>query len=156
MITALDSNVLLDLLIPGAPFGAQAERALTLVSRQGGLVVCEAVYAELAAQFPSCELLDQFLADSGLQLEPSGREALCAAGARWAGYARRHPRVFLCPRCGISVDLAICPSCLVPVTFRQHILADFVIGAHALNHADRLLTRDRGYYATYFPELALI
>ena len=156
MITAVDSNVLLDLLVPGAPFGDQAERALTVAAYKGGLVVCETVYAELAAQFPSRDLLDHFLADAGLQLEPSGREALYAAGASWASYARRRPRRIECPRCGTSIPLVTCATCLLPIPVRQHVLADFVIGAHAMHYADCLLTRDRGYYSTYFPALVLV
>lgn len=80
--------------------------------------------------------------------------ALALAGQRWMEYTRRRRQRIACPACGTGQTVA-CTKCGSIIALRQHIVADFLIGAHAVVHADRLLTRDRGYYATYFPELTL-
>jgi hypothetical protein len=153
MITAVDTNVLLDVLIPDAPHGEESERALAEAVGAGALLISEPVYAELAVHFPDRTDLDRFLADTGISLEPSGGEALHRAGSAWSQYLRRRPAV-ACPQCGATQELR-CDRCGASIQPRQHVVADFVIGAHALVHADRLLTRDRGYYGTYFPALKL-
>ncbi|OGT25338.1 MAG: hypothetical protein A2Z17_04620 [Gammaproteobacteria bacterium RBG_16_66_13] len=154
MITAVDTNILLDVLIPDAPHGDQSEQALVEALLAGAMMVCESVYAELASHFPARAELDRFLADAGIRLKPSGQDALHRAGRAWSEYLQRRPAALACPQCGATQDVR-CEQCEASIQPRQHVVADFVIGAHALVHADRLLTRDRGYYGTYFPELAL-
>jgi len=153
MITAVDTNILLDVLIPDAPHGGESELALAGALRAGAVVISEPVYAELAVHFPEQEKLDRFLADTGLRLETSKAEALYRAGRAWSEYLRRRPAL-TCPQCRATQNVH-CDKCGASVQPRQHVVADFMIGAHALVQADQLLTRDRGYYATYFPELTL-
>jgi hypothetical protein len=156
MITAVDTNIILDLLIPNEPFGGSSKDLLDRHLAKGKLVLCEVVYTELAAQFLSEQELKTFLAETAIRLEHSTEKSLYIAGTRWEKYARqRNKNLFSCSQCGHNFEVA-CPQCTEKITRRLHVLGDFLIGAHALVKADCLLSRDLGIYKTYFNDLKVI
>ena len=155
MITAVDTNILLDILISAAPDYEQSRQAIIEAELGGAVIVGEAVYAELAAEFDTEEELEVFLARIRVAFQPSGVGALFQAGNAWRAYTSRRPRNMVCPTCGNDQPVT-CGRCGANLRPRQHVVADFLIGGHAVAEADRLLTRDRGFYATYFPELRLM
>lgn len=154
MISAIDTNILLDILIPDKRYAEISKNLLDKFKEKGKLQICEIVYSELASQFPFSEELELFLQDTGINLQHSNRKSLSIAGERWKKYTAERSQSLQCAVCGKELSVE-CPQCSIIISCRQHIISDFIIGANALSHADLLLSRDRGYYKTYFKELVV-
>src|SRR4030042_3209992 len=136
MITAVDTNIILDVLIPDEPFGESSKRLLDRHLSDGKLILCEIVFAELAARFPSEEELKMFLTETGMRLVYSTEKSLYIAGARWTKYTRKGNRDrFSCAKCGNRLEVT-CPKCTADLRKRRHVLGVFMIGAHALVNAN--------------------
>ena len=138
MTTALDSNVLIAFWDADNTLNSLAQSALTASWNRGKLVVAAPVYAELLA-FPSRteSFLDTFLKETGIAIEWEMDETVWrAAGRAFQIYAAQR-------RKGKGSG-------------PRRILADFLIGAHALRNGYTLLTLDARLYKTAFPRLTII
>ncbi len=131
MITAVDTNILLDVFLPDEKFASDSSKLLKLAYDEGALIICAIVYAELVPQFEGRSILDSTLATINVTLSPVDTEVTFLAGEKWKAYRRSGGK-------------------------RERIITDFLIGAHALIKAERFLSRDRGFYKSYFPELPLV
>jgi predicted nucleic acid-binding protein len=131
MITAIDTNILLDVLVPNEKFCDASVGGLEEAATAGALVVCDLVYAELCIHFSWQRECDAFLESNEIRVESLSRESHFLASRVWRTYRRQGGQ-------------------------RTRILADFLIGAHAQMQATRLLSRNRGFYRKLFPSLDLI
>jgi len=131
MTTAVDSSVILDVLADDAAFAIPSSHALRQASAQGQLVICECVLAEIFPALGDRQTAERFLAEWQLDFLPADTESALLAGDMFLAFKKRNRD-------------------------RKRILADFLVGAHAVVHADRLLARDRGYLRDYFENLKLV
>ena len=68
MITAIDTNILLDILVPNEQFYQASADALQK-SAAGSLVICDIVYAELCMHFPRQHECDEFLDSNEIRVQ---------------------------------------------------------------------------------------
>jgi len=153
--TAVDTNALLALLYDDT-HADESEAALRRAYQEGRVVITPIVYAELAADghFETASELDQFCADLSIQLNEPSQDALFGAGEAFQQYTDRRPDGLQCPSCGAEQTLP-CEECGTTLTPRQHIAADFLIGAHAAADCNGLLSFDTAFYETYFPSVTV-
>jgi predicted nucleic acid-binding protein len=131
MITAIDTNILLDILVPSEDFCDASTGALEEAATAGSLVICDIVYAELCVHFELHRDCNAFLHDNEIRVQSLVRDAHFLASRVWRKYRAQGGK-------------------------RDRILADFLIGAHAKVQAGRLLSRDRGFYGSLFPTLSIL
>ena len=155
MIFAVDTNILLDILIPNTAHVQSSLNCIMSIAGDDELIICEVVYAELGSQFLSQRDLNRFLRDTPIRLVPSNEKSLFEASIAWKKYSDRKKDMIICPACGKRQKVT-CDSCKEIIPYRQHILSDFLIGAHAKIHGDNFITRDRGFYRVYFRDLNIV
>ena len=131
MITAVDTSVLIDVFGGDARFGLASANALRACLNEGAVVACAAVWSETRSAFASDEAFLQ-----AIQALDIAFSSPTETSATLAGHICKKYRA-----AGGKLD---------------RVIADFLIGAHAVTQCDRLLTRDRGYYKKYFSGLVVL
>lgn len=142
MRAAIDTNVFVSLFAGDEETSPWAQQALEEIALHAALVISPAVYAELVAGREAGGI-ETFLSDKSIEVSwELGKDVWCTAGSRYGAYARSRKRQ------GDGRNAVPGP---------RRILADFLIGAHALYLGDKtLLTTDTKIFTNYFPELRVI
>lgn len=139
MKICVDTVVFIDILKDEYP---QTQDEFYKALEEGDSLIASVItVAELMPQFGgNRKALLTFLGDHRVKVMEVDVESAFVASERWIKYLKRK-------------KIKHCPSCNAAVPGRDNILADFLIGGFALTHCDRILTRDRSIYKTYFSDL---
>ena len=153
MITAIDTNVLLDIAGDDQEFSGVSTDLIERQNNLGNLIISPMVYSELLVFFLkrygsvlAIGKLNGFLSDLNIQIFEFTIEDFNLAAKIWQNFNLRQ---IICPKCGTANNFN-CKKCKSQIFWRNHMITDFLIGAHAQNHSDVFLTRDMGYYKKYF------
>lgn len=139
MRVCVDTTILLDILKD--EFRSFQDKLYSAIAKNENLVAPSVVFAELIPQFKgNTKQINEFLEEHKIAIEPVDVDSAVAAALAWMKYLQRKTKM-KCPQCGRKLDL------------KEHFLSDFYIGGFASAKCSAILTRDRGIYTKYFPEL---
>jgi len=127
----VDSNVILDVATEDPHWNLWSRRQLKQALDAGPVVINVIVYGEIAFACERIEVVEEILPAHLYDYRSIPREAAFLAARAHAGYRERGGQ-------------------------RRRVLADYLIGAHALVERMPLLTRDARPYRQAFPGLELI
>jgi predicted nucleic acid-binding protein len=115
----------------------EAKSLLSDALSRGATLVCGIVYAELLSQpFVKPAITESFLEAAGIEVDCSMDHAVWReAGIRYRAYSERRRKA--------------------KAAEHRRRLADFIVGAHALLRADRLITFNGSDFRNDFPELRI-
>ena len=136
MTYAIDTNIIFDILKDDPVFSQPAIDFLCARAPHDILVACDVVWAEASAGFTDKAEFRRNMARLGIAYSPMPEAASLRAGTIWK-------------RARIEAAKARANA-------RLAVLPDFLVGAHALECANALITRDRDFMRRWFSDLTVV
>jgi predicted nucleic acid-binding protein len=130
-IVLVDSCVITDLAIPESQWYQWSAETLEQLDKHHSLAINPIIYAECSVGYERIEEVESLFEHLGFAIKPIPKEALFLAGKAFLQYKQRKGE-------------------------KSNVLPDFFIGAHATVSKYQLVTRDRGRFGSYFPDVPLI
>ena len=128
---AVDTSIVLDILLNDPVHAEASQRLLERHLGLGSVVICPVALSECSVAMSPTSDFTNIAAEMGLVWDDFTPDVCTLAATMWQQYRRQGGG-------------------------RSRILPDFLIGAHAQVRSDGLLTRDRGFFRQYFQGLRVI